>query len=395
VRAARRIGRGPGIRNSSFYVALLLLQRVLVPDFRCAFSSLCETKLSVRNFRLCSILLAGSIAAFVVCSCHSSSSNSSGSANAADAGAAQVGESPAQISAGAAKAPPAPQTGGFDGAKAYEQVAKLVSFGPRPPASEAIHRTQEYIHSQLAGFGCTVDEDSFNAQTPIGSVAMKNIVAKVPGTGRGIILLLTHYDTLRLDGFVGAEDGGSSSGLMLEMARLLCSGKPRANAMWIAFLDGEEAQMVQNGVAQWSDEDSVYGSRELAARMAISGDLKNIRAVILADMVGQYNLRIERESNSTHTLTDFVWNIASRLGYGDIFVSQQTAIEDDHLPFLKRDVPAVDIIDLDGYQYWHTTQDTLDKVSAASLASVGHVILATVQELEKPGAPNFAAAPKH
>ena len=199
-----------------------------------------------------------------------------------------------------------------------------MSFGPRPPASEAIHRTQDYIHSQLAGFGCAVDEDAFNAQTPIGSVAMKNIVAKVPGTGQGIILLLTHYDTLRLDGFVGAEDGGSSSGLMLEMARVLCGGKPQANAVWIAFLDGEEAQMVQNGVAQWTDEDSVYGSRELAARMAISGDLKNVRAVILADMIGQYNLQIKRESNSTRPLTDFVWNIASRLGYGNIFVSQQT-----------------------------------------------------------------------
>lgn len=304
-------------------------------------------------------------------------------------------ESPAQVSAEEAKAPPAAQTGGFDGAKAYEQVAKLVSFGPRPPASDAIDRTQDYIHSQLAGFGCRIDEDSFNAQTPIGSVAMKNIVAKVPGTGQGIILLLTHYDTLRLDGFVGAEDGASSSGLMLEMARVLCGEKPEANPVWIAFLDGEEAQMVKNGVAQWTDEDSVYGSRELAARMALSGELKNVRAVILADMVGQYDLKIKRESNSTRPLTDFVWNIAARLGYGSIFVSQQGAVEDDHLPFLKRDVPAVDIIDLEGYQYWHTTEDTLDKVSARSLAAVGDVILTTVQELQKPGAPDFAAASKH
>lgn len=340
------------------------------------------------------MIAVAAVAVGCVCGCHSASSNSTASANTADASASQ-GESSAQISAEAAKAPPASQTGGFDGAKAYQQVAKLVSFGPRPPASDAIHRTQDYIHSQLTGFGCTVDEDSFSAQTPIGSVAMKNIVAKVPGTGPGIILLLTHYDTLRLDGFVGAEDGGSSSGLLLEMARVLCREKPRASAVWIAFLDGEEAQMVKNGVAQWSDEDSVYGSRELAARMAISGKLKSVRAVILADMIGQYNLRIERETNSTRSLTDFVWNIASRLGYGNIFVSQQGTVEDDHLPFLKRDVPAVDIIDLDGYQYWHTTQDTLDKVSAASLAAVGHVILTTVQELQKPGAPKFAVAPKH
>jgi len=361
--------------------------------FRFAFASICETKLSVRHFRLCLVVIVGTSVAFSVCGCHSGDSNPAASTNAANSGVAQS-ESPAHVSAEAAKAPPASKTAGFDGAKAYEQVAKLVSFGPHPPASDAIHRTQDYIHSQLTGFGCVVDEDAFNAQTPIGSVAMKNIVAKVPGTGPGIILLLTHYDTLRLDNFVGAEDAGSSSGLMLEMARVLCGGKPQANAVWIAFLDGEEAQMVKSGVAQWTDKDSVYGSRELAARMAISGELKRVRAVILADMVGQYNVRIERESNSTPALTDFVWNIASRLGNGNIFVSQKTTIEDDHLPFLKRDVPAVDIIDLEGYQYWHTTEDTLDKVSAASLAAVGHVILTTVQELQKPGAPSFAAASK-
>jgi glutaminyl-peptide cyclotransferase len=307
----------------------------------------------------------------------SAASESSGAAASSSAPQAQAN------SQALANAPPASQTGGFDGAKAYAQVAKLVSFGPRPPGSDAIHRTQDYIRAQLQGFGCAVDEDSFNAQTPIGNVAMKNIIAKVPGAGQGIILLLTHYDTLRLDNFVGAEDGGSSSGLMLEMARILCGGKPEANAVWIAFLDGEEAQMVENGVAQWTDADSVYGSRELAARMAVSGDLKKVRAVILADMVGQYDLQIQRDTNSTPALTDLVWKTAARLGYDKIFVSSQTAVEDDHGPFIKRGVPSVDIIDLGGYTYWHTPEDTLDKVSAASLAVVGHVILATVEELQK------------
>lgn len=288
---------------------------------------------------------------------------------------------------GALDAPPASQTGGFDGAKAYGQVAKLVSFGPRPPGSDAIHRTRDYIKSQLTGFGCAVDEDSFNAQTPIGTLPMKNIVTEVPGAGQGIILLLTHYDTLRLDNFVGAEDGGSSSGLLLEMARLLCSQKPRQNSVWIAFLDGEEAQVVQNGVAQWSDTDSVFGSRELAARMSVSGDLKKVRAVILADMIGQYNLQIERDSESTPALTELVWKTAARLGYGKTFVQQTTSVDDDHGPFVKRGVPAVDIIDLGGYAYWHTPQDTMDKISAASLAVVGDVILETVAELQKNGLP--------
>jgi len=278
-------------------------------------------------------------------------------------------------------APPASQTGGFDGAKAYDQVAKLVAFGPRPSASDAIRGTQDYIRAQLRGFGCAVDEDAFHAQTPVGVLPMTNIVAKVPGTGQGIILLLTHYDTKRLDNFVGAEDGGSSTGLMLEMARHLCAGPKQPNAVWFAFLDGEEA------LVNWdTDNDNTYGSREFAARLALSGDLKRVRAVILADMIGQTGLHILRDSSSTKWLTDLVWKTAARLGYGDIFISRETAIEDDHQSFIRRGVPAVDIIDLQDYQnlgYWHTPQDTLDKVSPRSLAIVGDVILVSVNELQQ------------
>lgn len=278
-------------------------------------------------------------------------------------------------------APPADQTGGFDGAKAYEQVAKLVSFGPRPPASEGIHRSQDYIISQLKNVGCEVDQDDFHASTPKGDVQMKNIIAKAPGTGQGIILLLTHYDTLgSVENFVGAEDSASSTGLMIEMARQLC-GKKGPNSVWIAFLDGEEAFVNWN-----QDNDHTYGSRELAARMALSGDLKRVKAVILADMIGQYNLSIQRQSNSPKWLNDLVWKTAARLGYKDIFVSQETQTQDDHDPFLERGVPALDIIDLNDYinaGYWHTTQDTLDKVSPRSVAIVGHVILESVDELQK------------
>ena len=277
----------------------------------------------------------------------------------------------------AAPAPPPSETGGFDGNAAFAHVAKLVSFGPRPPGSDNIHRAQNYIQTQLRSFGCAVDLDDFHGQTPIGELPMENMVAKVPGTGQGIILLLTHYDTARKKDFLGAEDGGSSTGLMLEMARLLCIKKNQPNAVWIAFLDGEEAQV------EWTETDSVYGSRELAARLAVSHDLKRIRAALLADMIGQNDLEIAREANSTKWLTDLVWNTAARLGYGSIFVSREMAIDDDHVPFLRRGVPAVDIIDFDGFQpYWHTPQDTLDKVSPRSLAIVGHVIFESVSELQ-------------
>ncbi len=282
----------------------------------------------------------------------------------------------------AEQARPASATGGFDGAAAYDYTAKLVSFGPRPPASDAIRRTQDYIHTELQGFGCQVDEHDFHASTPVGDLGMKNIVAKIPGTGRGVILLLTHYDTLRMDNFVGAVDGGSSSGLMLEMARILCGEKKQQpNSVWIAFLDGEEA------LVDWNkDNDNTYGSREMAASLANSGDLKRVRAVVLADMVGPKNVKIRRDSYSTPWLTSLVWKTAGRLGYQDIFVSGETGVEDDHQPFLARKVPAVDIIDLADYQaagYWHTTQDTMDKVSARSLGIVGDVILETVSELQQ------------
>ena len=282
-------------------------------------------------------------------------------------------------------APPASETGGFDGNRAFDHVAQLVAIGPRPPASDGIHRAQNYIKAQLQSYGCQVDEDDFHAQTPIGEVAMKNIVAKVPGElpdkAQGIILLMTHYDTLSsVKDFVGANDSGSSTGLMLEMARLLCA-KKQANAVWIAFLDGEEAFVNWN-----QDEDHTYGSRELAARLAVSGDLKRVKAVILADMVGQKDLEIHRESDSSKWLTDLIWKKAASLGYGKIFIPDEGQISDDHQPFLSRGVPAVDVIDLDGYTrlgYWHTTQDTLDKVSPKSLAIVGYVILESVGELQK------------
>jgi glutaminyl-peptide cyclotransferase len=323
-------------------------------------------------------------AAMGVVACSHGGASADSSAGVASVSASQPSAS--QNSAAAPvkpteSAPPASQTGGFDGAKAYDQVAKIVSFGPRPPESEGIHHVQDYIRGQLQSFGCTVDEDDFHASTPTGPMAMKNIIAKIPGTGQGIILLLTHYDSLgSLQNFVGAEDSASSTGVMLEIARLLC-GKKQANAVWIAFLDGEEA------IINWDrNNDHTYGSRELAASLAVSGDLKRVKAAILADMIGQYGLEIPRESNSTKWLVDLIWKTSSRLGYQSIFVAREAGYEDDHQPFLARGVPTVDLIDFDGFQqpkYWHTTEDTLDKVSPRSLAIVGHVILESIVELQK------------
>ena len=285
------------------------------------------------------------------------------------------------ISPPADDAPPPEKVDGFDGKRALAQVAKQVSFGPRPSGSTAIVRLQDHLQSELKSYGCTVETDSFSSDTPAGRLPMKNFLVKIAGEKPGVILLGTHYDTKRIDNFVGADDGGSSTAVMLELARLLCSQHSKY-AVWIAFFDGEEAVNLE-----WRDPDNCYGSREMAARLALSGDLPKIKAFLLADIVGTHTPHFKRESASTKWLVDLVWGVAKKLGYGSIFLDELYPVADDHESFLKRNVPSADVIDLDNgpggdVYYWHTSQDTLDKVSAKSLAIVGHVFLESVKQLQ-------------
>ncbi len=290
-------------------------------------------------------------------------------------GAPQGGASPEAANFPAA--PAADTTGGFDGTRAYKHVEQLVAIGPHSAGTDGIHRAQAYIIGQLKSFGCPVEEEDFHApSTPVGDVAMKNIIVKIPSSNSNILMYASHYDTKRIANFVGADDGGSSTGVLLELARLLCARK-NAETIWLTFLDGEEAFNMN-----WADPDNTYGSRELAANMALSGDLRRLKAMILVDMVGPTRPVFKRESNSTPWLTDLLWDTAAKLGYGAVFVKDVTTIEDDHQSFLGRGVPAVDIIDLE-VPYWHTTQDTLDKVDPRTLAITGHVLIASLPELEK------------
>jgi glutaminyl-peptide cyclotransferase len=279
------------------------------------------------------------------------------------------------------EAPPADKTGGFDGKRAFDQVAKQVSFGPRPPGSAAIKQLQDYLIGELKSYGCTVDTDDFSADTPVGRVPMKNILVKIPGEKPGIILLGTHYDTKKMDNFVGADDAGSSTGVMLEIARNLCKEPAGKYAVWIAFFDAEEAFNLQ-----WQDPDNTYGSRQMAAQLATSGDLPKVKAFILADLVGGRNSHFRRDPESTKWVVDLVWSVADRLGYSNVFLSESGGPGgDDHLSFTKRNVPSVDIIDLvpEEVPYWHTPQDTLDKISPKTLAITGHTILESIKELQK------------
>ena len=299
-----------------------------------------------------------------------------------------AGPQPPFMSAVAGNAPapadeaPAPEkTDGFDGKRAYEQVAKQVSFGPRPAGSAALAKLQDYLQAELKSYGCTVETDSFSADTPAGRLPMKNILVKISGEKPGIILLGTHYDTKRLDDFVGADDSGSSTGVMLEIARVLCAQKQiQKYAVWIAFFDGEEAVN-----KQWVDPDNRYGSRQMAAQFAATGDLKKIKVFLLADIVGSRKLELKREENSTKSDANLVWKTGQQLGYKDVFVEEEVlAISDDHLSFSSRGVPVVDLIDMNTTgDYWHTPQDTLDKISPKSLAIVGHTLLETIKEFQQ------------
>ena len=267
---------------------------------------------------------------------------------------------------------------GFDGARAFKDLERLVALGPRPPASPALERAREYITAQLATAGVEVRRDRFTASTPIGRIPMVNIVGLLSGTSSDVVIVAGHYDTARLKGmaFVGANDGGSSAAELLELARVL-SKRKHLFRYWLVFFDGEEA------LEQWSQTDSLYGSRHLAQALATDGRVAEVRALILVDMVAGRRPHILEESNSTTWLRETVFRKARQLGYASSFDGGQFPVEDDHLPFVQKGVSAVDIIDLAPFQaYHHTAQDTLDKCSPDSLAIVGRVVLATLEDLE-------------
>ncbi len=264
----------------------------------------------------------------------------------------------------------------FSGARALEYTRKVVAFGPRPPGSPAIRKLQAYLLATLKPRGCQVTEDAFTAKTPAGPVAMKNIICRFPGASGRAVVFSGHYDTKQLPGihFVGADDGGSSTGFLLEMAAAL-EGRPRRDDVYLVWFDGEES------FGQWTDTDSLYGSRHLAARWNSDGTLARVKALINVDMIGDRDLGIMREQNSSGRLLELVWDTARRHGYGKYFLDTAGATEDDHIPFVKMGVNALDLIDFDK-NYWHTAGDTMDKLGAHSFDVVGAVLLEVLDRLE-------------
>ena len=263
----------------------------------------------------------------------------------------------------------------FDGAAALRHVERLVAIGPRVAGTPGGVKAREYIVGELRKLkGVQVQVRPFQAETPHGTLAMANVVAMVPGKRPDVVMLAGHYDTKLYTEFrfVGANDGGSSAALLLELARRLAAG-PRDYTYWLVWFDGEEARVT------WTDRDSLYGSRRLAADLAAARQLP--RAMILVDMIGDRELQIRREAHSAGWLTEIIWETAARLGHGRHFVRDSLPVEDDHVPFLRLGVPATLLIDFD-FPAWHTAEDTLDKVSAASLAIVGQVVLESLPSVE-------------
>ena len=268
----------------------------------------------------------------------------------------------------------------FSGSAALGYTRRAVSFGERSSGSDAISQLRKWIISELNPLGGQLSLDSFTGETPAGPVPMTNLIYKFPGKSGKSVVITGHYDTKRIPmvHFVGANDAGSSTGFLLEFARVIQSME-HTDDIYLAFFDGEEA------VAQWTDTDSRYGSRQLAGKWAEDGTLGKIRALINIDMIGDRDLDIANDENSSPRLKQMVAQIAAKLGDSKYFLETGGPIDDDHKPFVDAGVNAIDIIDLDyGAQnsYWHTAKDTMDKLSAHSLQMVGDIVTELVKELE-------------
>jgi glutaminyl-peptide cyclotransferase len=281
--------------------------------------------------------------------------------------------------AGAQSSEPIPR---FDGARALEYTSQFVSVGPRWVGSPGHAKAEEFLTRHFAKDD--LEKDSFTASTSAGVKQMTNFIVKFPGSKDGIIVLASHYDTnypLKDTSYVGANDSGSSTGLLLEIASSLRGKKLDGYSVWLVFFDGEESFH-----SEWSDADSTFGSRHLAAKWQKDGTLKRIKAFILADMIGDSDLEVERDSSSTPWLLDVIGEAAAKYGDQSYFFGRVDPVEDDHTPFLKLGVPSADIIDFNyGYQnsFWHTPQDTMDKLSAHSLTVIGDTLLESIQLLNQ------------
>jgi glutaminyl-peptide cyclotransferase len=257
----------------------------------------------------------------------------------------------------------------FSGENALRHVQQMVDYGPRPPGSEALERTRAYITEQLEAIGWRVTRQTFTDPTPQGAMTFVNLIATFAAAKQEPVFLLgSHYDTKFYDDihFVGANDGGSSNGLLIEMARVLALRPELASKVQLVFFDGEEAYI------SFTDTDGLYGSRYFAKQLAAEGKAKQFRGGIVFDMVGDKSLTITIPPDSPTQIARGIFAAAEALNVRKHFTYSPGEIIDDHTPLNAIGIPTIDLIDFD-FPAWHTAGDTMDKISAASLKIVGSV----------------------
>lgn len=272
----------------------------------------------------------------------------------------------------------------LDGGRCLAHVEALVKIGPRPSGSPGIEKARDYIVAQLQAAGLKPVVDRFPAETKRGPIEMANVRAEIPGASKHVVALVAHYDTKRIPGvtFVGANDGGSSVGVLIEIAKHLAKSAPPITVR-LVFVDGEETQ----GRHEWDDADALYGSRAEVARLKRAGELASTKAVIVLDMIGDKDLDVTREAHATARLVEWVRAAAAEAGASDKFFQTSMSTVDDHIPFVEAGVPEViDLIDFNfgpNNSWWHKPDDTLDKISAESLRIAGDVTLRTLPKIAK------------
>jgi glutaminyl-peptide cyclotransferase len=292
----------------------------------------------------------------------------------------------------AAQAAPISLHDAFDAKKCYAYTAQVAGFGERNPGSPGHQKTEDLIHQVLKADGAQIEADDFSAKTPRGQIAVHNIIGKFNVTAdpkQPIFILAGHYDTLFKKGFIGANDGASSTAILLSFADTLAHHKTNMQ-IWLMWTDLEES--ITSSFTE--DDPGLYGSRHYAEKLKTQGVVPRIKGFFLLDMIGDKDLNVARENaSSTRWLQDFIAQAARQLGYTKYFFQYETDIIDDHKSFADVGIPSVDVVDaefgrmgpgLDGMgEFHHANTDTMDKVSQASLEIVGKTILLTVELLDK------------
>lgn len=268
------------------------------------------------------------------------------------------------------------------------EVEKFIAISPRDSGTDGAKAAADYLVKELESADIQVETDVFTNSTPRGQTVFRNVLATLPPNGEGddnhpVILLVSHYDTKSGigDGFTGANDSGSSTGLLLALAKALKKHGKAAGEIQFAFVDGEEC------MEKYSPRDGLHGSQRLAARLRSSPIAKNVKGVIVVDMIGDADLSVTIPRNSTRKLISVAFQAGEKTGHRKKFSLAPNAILDDHVPFLQKRFPSIDLIDFQYgskpglNDYWHTMEDSIDKIDAGSLEAVGQVVIEMINIL--------------